>query len=65
MSKSTSTGIPLVLERTITISWPPRPQTKNIVITYNGKREAQAMANRIANLKAEGRYPSTPTDGRS
>lgn len=63
MSKSTSAGIPFVLERAITIRW-PLTLTKNLVIPYNGKREAQAMANRIANLKAEGRYPSTPTDGR-
>ena len=64
MSKSTRAGVPLVLERTITIRW-PLTLTKNIVIPYNGKREAQALANKIANLKAEGRYPSTPTDGRS
>lgn len=62
MSKSTSAGIPLILERTIQIRW---PLTKNLVIPYNWKRESQALANKIANLKAEGRYPSTPTDGRS
>lgn len=63
MNKSTSAGIPFVLERTITISW-PLTLTKNLVIPYNWKRESQALANKIANLKAEGRYPSTPTDGR-
>lgn len=61
MSKSTSAGLPLVLERPITIRW---PLTKNIVIRYEWKREAQAMANRVANRKAEGRYPSVPTDGK-
>lgn len=61
MRKSTSAGIPVMLERPITIRW---PLTKNIVIPYNWKRESQALANKIANLKAEGSYPSVPTDGK-
>jgi len=32
------------------------------MIRYDWKRESQALANRTANLKAEGRYPSVSTE---
>ena len=62
MNKSTSAGVPLILERTITIRW---PLSRNLLIRYDWKRETQALANKTANMKAEGRYPSVSTEGSS